>query len=74
MKNKPDNRKNNVARIQKNINNTIQNVEMAEDMMQLSSDKTKKDLKEKNERRRDAIEGMRSEIKDEANFQNKKKK
>ena len=74
MKNKPDNRKNNVARIQKNINNTIQNVEMAEDMMQLSSDKTKKDLKEKNDRRRDAIEGMRSEIKDEANFQNKKKK
>jgi small acid-soluble spore protein (thioredoxin-like protein) len=74
MKNKPDNRKNNAARIQRNISNTIQNVEMAEDMMNNANDKTKKELNAKNERRRDALEGMRSEIRDEANFQKKKGK
>lgn len=74
MKNKPDNRKDNVARIQKNINHTIGNMEAAEEMMQGSNDKTKKELKDKNGRRRDALEGFRSEIKDEANYQKKKGK
>lgn len=74
MKNKPDNRKNNVARIQKNINHTIGNIEAAEDMARTSNDKTKEELKAKNAKRRDALEGFRSEIKDEADFQKKKGK
>ncbi len=63
----PDNRSDNVARIQKNIDMTIHNIEAAEDMMgKTPDDKMKQTLAEKNERRRDALQGMRNEIKDEA--------
>ncbi len=64
---KPDDRKNNVERIQKNIDMTIHNIEAAEDMIAQTSDlKAKHDLQAKNERRRQALDGMRKEIKDEA--------
>lgn len=67
MKPKPDNRKDNVERIQKNINHTIQNIELAEEMMDRVDDpKTIRELKAKNERREEALEGMRKEIRDEA--------
>lgn len=67
MKNKPDDRRDNVDRIQFNIDKTIQNTELAEEMIAKTDDeKMKKTLEEKNERRRDALESMRSEIKDEA--------
>lgn len=63
----PDNRKDNVERIQRNINNTLKNMELAEDMMKLtSSEKTKRELAEKNKRREAALQGMREEIRDEA--------
>ena len=74
MKNKhnPDDRSDNVERIQENINHTIRNMELAEDMMDKTPDsKSKKDLEEKNERRRDALEGFRREIKDEADARNR---
>ena len=73
MKNKhnPDDRSDNVERIQENINDTIRNMELADEMIDKTSDsKTRKDLKEKNERRRDALEGFRHEIKDEADARN----
>ncbi|EMS71719.1 small acid-soluble spore protein Tlp [Ruminiclostridium cellobioparum] len=64
---KPDNRSNNADRIQFNINHTIRNMEAAEDMMSKVDDPTQKsELEEKNDRRRDALQGMREEIKDEA--------
>ena len=67
MKNKPDDRKDNVDRIQENINNTIQNIEFAEEMMSKSdTQKNKNDLAAKNDRRRQALDGMKKEIKDEA--------
>lgn len=67
MKNKPDNRENNVNRIQKNINRTLQNMELADEMIaQTSDDKTKAELKDKNARREEALNGMRHEIRDEA--------
>lgn len=67
-KNKPDNRKNNVERIQRNIDLTIHNMELADELIAKTSDKKmKKTLTEKNERRRQALDGMRSEIRDEAN-------
>jgi small acid-soluble spore protein (thioredoxin-like protein) len=67
MKNKPDDRSDNVERIQKSINHTIGNMEQAEDMMaRIDNKKTKKELSEKNDRRRQALDGMRKEIKDEA--------
>ncbi len=70
---KPDDRSDNVEKLQHNINHTIQNMEMAEELIDKTSDpKAAQDLKDKNERRRDALEGMRREIKDEADFQKKK--
>lgn len=68
MKPNPDNRADNVERIQHNIDMTIDNIHRANDMIEKTSDqKTKQDLKAKNERRMDALDGMWHEIKDEAN-------
>lgn len=67
MKNKPDDRRDNVDRIQHNISNTIENIELAEEMIEETDDqKMKQTLKEKNDRREDALGAMRSEIRDEA--------
>ena len=60
MKHNPDDRRDNVDKIQFNINHTIENMEMTEDPRQ------KKAIKEKNVRRKDALDGFRNEIKDEA--------
>lgn len=63
----PDNREDNVEKIQKNIDMTIHNMEAAEDMIAETPDENMKEsLSEKNERRRQALDGMRSEIRDEA--------
>lgn len=67
MKNKPDDRRDNVDRIQHNISNTIHNCELADEMIEKTDDeKTKKSLEMKNERREDALHAMRKEIQDEA--------
>ncbi|MEA4924434.1 MAG: small acid-soluble spore protein Tlp [Syntrophomonadaceae bacterium] len=67
MKNHPDDRRDNVEKIQNNIDNTLQNMEAAREMIdRTDNDKTKKDLKEKNKRRGEALESMRAEIQDEA--------
>ncbi len=72
MKPNPDDRKDNVERIQKNIDMTIHNMELADELMAKTDDpKAKQELQAKNERRREALEGMRSEIKDEAENRNK---
>lgn len=74
MKSKPDDRKDNVERIQKNIDMTIHNIEMAEEMIaETPNEKTKRDLKAKNDRRRQALDGMRSEIQDEAQHRERNK-
>lgn len=67
MKAKPDDRKDNVNKIQKNIDMTIHNMESAEDMLaKTDNSQTKDELRAKNERRAQALEGFRNEIKDEA--------
>lgn len=64
---KPDDRRDNVDKIQFNIDKTIQNYELAEEMIAKTDDeKTKKELKEKNKRRLESLESMRNEIRDEA--------
>jgi small acid-soluble spore protein (thioredoxin-like protein) len=69
MKSKPDDRSDNAEKIRKSMKNTVENMELAEDMMgKTYNGKTKKDLGEKNERRRNAIDGMRNEIKDEEKY------
>lgn len=64
---KPDDRSDNVKRIKNHIDNTIENMEFAEDLIKTTdNEKTKRELKEKNKRREDALTGLREEIRDEA--------
>lgn len=67
MKHKPDDRSDNVENIQFNIDQTFKNYHKAEEMIEATDDdKTKANLEAKNERRLEALDGMREEIKDEA--------
>ncbi|MCB2294983.1 small acid-soluble spore protein Tlp [Clostridium algoriphilum] len=67
MENKPDDRRDNVDKIQNNITNTIENYNLAEEAIEKTDDeKDKRAIEEKNQRRLDSIDGMRSEVKDEA--------
>ncbi|NLM21804.1 MAG: small acid-soluble spore protein Tlp [Peptococcaceae bacterium] len=67
MKHNPDDRRDNVDKIQFNINHTIRNMELAEEMIaKTDNEQTRRELKEKNKRRRQALKGMRAEIRDEA--------
>ena len=71
---KPDDRRNNVDRIQRNIGRTLHNVEMANELIAETSDpKIKEATEDNNERRLHALEAMRKEIKDEAANQEVKK-
>ncbi|WP_227019535.1 small acid-soluble spore protein Tlp [Sinanaerobacter chloroacetimidivorans] len=64
---KPDDRRDNVDKIEYNIGKTIQNMELAEEMIAKTDDENmKQELKEKNNRREAALKGMRKEIRDEA--------
>lgn len=67
---KPDNRADNVERLQEHVQNTIDNLEEAEDYLSEHADEISGEeaarIREKNENRRQSIRGMRSEIKDEA--------
>jgi len=66
-KRNPDDRSDNVDKIQQNIDKTLMNMEAADEMIAKTDDpKVKKDLKDKNDRRGDALDGMRREIQDEA--------
>lgn len=72
MRVNPDNRKDNVEKIQKNINMTIHNMESAGEMIKKTDNpKTKEELCSKNDRREQALKGMRKEIKDEADAREK---
>lgn len=69
MKNKPkpDDRRDNVDKIQFNIDNTIQNYREAQQVIRgTENEQMKQDLIAKNERRLESLEGMKEEIKDEA--------
>ncbi|SDH73905.1 small acid-soluble spore protein (thioredoxin-like protein) [Aneurinibacillus thermoaerophilus] len=68
---KPDNRKDNVRKLQEMIQNTIGNIEAAEETMSNThlTEEQRQQIREKDERRRASIEGMRNEIQDEARAQ-----
>lgn len=67
MKHNPDDRSDNVDRIQNNIDRTMDNINKADDMIEETDDeKTRETLETKNERREDSITGLREEIQDEA--------
>lgn len=70
MKNKPDDRSDNVEKLQEHITNTIQNIELAEETMsQASSSQMREQIAAKNKRREAALSNMRQEIRDEATDQ-----
>ncbi|SEP61191.1 small acid-soluble spore protein Tlp [Piscibacillus halophilus] len=66
---KPDDRSDNVEKIQSNIQNTIENMEEAEESMATASEEQKEQIQAKNERRRQTIKGLREEASDEAHDQ-----
>lgn len=75
MKNNPDDRNDNVERIQENIDDTIRNIRLADDMIDgVSDEETQNELEQKNKRRKTALEGMRREIKQEAKYRDSKEK
>jgi small acid-soluble spore protein (thioredoxin-like protein) len=63
---KPDDRSDNVEKIQDTVKNTIANMEAAEETMAFTDGRELEALKEKNERRKASIDGLRKEIIDEA--------
>jgi small acid-soluble spore protein (thioredoxin-like protein) len=70
MKPKPDDRSDNARKIRNNIDNTVENIELAEDMINsIDNQKTIHELQAKNEKRTEAVEGMRQELKDETRNQ-----
>ncbi|TVY02389.1 small acid-soluble spore protein Tlp [Cohnella terricola] len=67
---KPDDRSDNVQKLQNSIQNTMENLEESEHYLdehsvELSPDESQT-LRAKNERRHEAISSMRSEMQDEA--------
>lgn len=70
---KPDNRADNVDHLQKSIDNTIENLNEAEDYLSEHADEIspqeREQIASKNERRRESLDAFRSEIKDEAENQ-----
>lgn len=64
---KPDDRRDNVDKLQFAIDHTISNYRESKDIIALTEDeKLKSELEKKNQRRENAIDSMRDEIRDEA--------
>ena len=61
----PDDRSDNVDKMQEMIHDTLENIDEAEDRMEWASNHEQQQIKDKNKRRKKAIEGFRNEIKDE---------
>jgi small acid-soluble spore protein (thioredoxin-like protein) len=63
----PDDRSDNVEKLQAMIQNTEDNIEAAEESLAFTDSETQRQqIESKNERRRQSIDSFRSEIKDEA--------
>lgn len=67
---KPDNRSDNVEKLQDNIQNTIRNFREGQEYLSEHANEItgeeKRQIEEKNARRLDSIRGFREEVKDEA--------
>ena len=74
MKKNPNNRDDNVEHIQNAIDGTVRNIRKAKEAIRATSnDKTREELIAKNERRAEALNGLRHEIKDEADYKKRKR-
>lgn len=68
MKPNTDDRRDNVEKIQCNINHTLKNIRLANEMIEkVDNPEERRKLEEKNKRREESLSNMRSEIKEEAN-------
>lgn len=71
---KPDDRSDNIDKLEENIGQTLDNMDDARDYLKAHSEELseeqKRQIREKNRRREESIEGFRSEIRDEAADQN----
>ncbi|MDQ0350732.1 small acid-soluble spore protein (thioredoxin-like protein) [Alkalibacillus filiformis] len=74
QKPKPDNRRDNLKKIQENIENTLENIQEAEHSMETASEFQEEEIRRKNARRRQSVEGMRDEVHDEHEHMKRKKK
>lgn len=63
---KPDDRSDNVEKLQDMAKNTVGNMEAAEEAMGFLDGDEREALRQKNERRKKSLEGFRQEILDEA--------
>ncbi|MEH7460592.1 small acid-soluble spore protein Tlp [Bacillus thuringiensis] len=66
----PDDRSDNVEKLQEAVYNTIENMNEAREAEEFSNEKDRAAIEAKNERRMESIEGMRKEIKEEAAYRN----
>jgi small acid-soluble spore protein (thioredoxin-like protein) len=75
MSHKIDERKDNIRKIKETIENTQDNMEFANDMMDTIADtKHKKTLEAQNERRADSIDSLQDELKEQIIGKEKKNK
>jgi small acid-soluble spore protein (thioredoxin-like protein) len=69
---KPDDRSDNVEKLQDMIEHTIENIEQAEDTLRNPeidmNERERQQIEDKNDRRREALDSFRSEVKDEASY------
>lgn len=63
---KPDDRSDNVEKLQDMVQNTIENIEEAQETLQFAGSEERERIEAKNKRREESIHAMRDEIKDEA--------
>ncbi|PKG21806.1 small acid-soluble spore protein Tlp [Niallia nealsonii] len=68
VQNKPnhDDRSDNVEKLQDMVQNTLENIDKAEETMAFSSEEEKAKIEQKNKRREQSIQGFREEIEDES--------
>ncbi|GGH73969.1 small, acid-soluble spore protein Tlp [Compostibacillus humi] len=70
----PDDRSDNVEKLQNMVQNTIENIEKAEATLEYASGEEREQILAKNRRREEALEGFRQEIKEEYQHQKKNNK
>ena len=73
---KPDDRSDNIDKMEETIGHTLDNMDDARDYLKAHSEalseEEKRQIKEKNRRREESIEGFRQEIKEKASDQSRK--
>lgn len=65
---KPDDRSDNVEKLQDMVLNTTENIEKANQTMEFSGSEEKSKIEAKNKRREDSLQAMKEEIQDESQF------